>query len=611
MLRRAKVAGDIKARLGTLPETLEGSYWEIYQDILTSGEYALALANFTFQWLLYSKDSISIKSFAHIASSALPDGSSDGFSSIELMDVCSNLITVRGRIFEFAHLSVREFFEGLGKRNINTFVSPSSNALLAGVCIRYFWERSYMCSPDAPSSYIPDYTLNHLVWRLTTGPRSESVIYAARYWILHVHNCGDLRKSGPLSELIRLFVFDTILSKVSRVFEVWCAVLRSASTGSAVISCKAQAWEEFAIISRPVSPIWLACTNDWFEIVEFLYEAECEDIVRPEADYRHEKYVDDHYITELSPLSYAIKQKNATLVDCILECTMEPMEQLSLHAEPPLTQVVRANDPNMLKVLLKREHGGLHAEGQAFRTAAFEGYHHLMEILLSYNSEMFGHEQLMRALDQRDLLQACELGHVDVAAFLIDHDIPILKGETVLFHAVLQSQPACVELLLDRGIGLPGLDAALTTAISQGDAESAQLLLSRGAKKEDTAVVKSILSGLVASTVRLIRAGFDTRGHYLKEQRTALHFAAEKGSMEVIRALLKDNVPIDSRDSNGRTPLHVAAEMGHHGVVQLLLDHGSDMLAKDKNSKTPLDLAESGGCRSTVDLLRDSRSSAR
>ncbi|KAK4225942.1 hypothetical protein QBC38DRAFT_529985 [Podospora fimiseda] len=72
-LRPLKVAADIEARLGVLPATLEGSYWQIYQDILASGDYSAELAILTFQWLMYAKTSIPIEAFALIASSALQE----------------------------------------------------------------------------------------------------------------------------------------------------------------------------------------------------------------------------------------------------------------------------------------------------------------------------------------------------------------------------------------------------------------------------------------------------------------------------------------------------------------------------------------------------------
>ncbi|KAM0481785.1 hypothetical protein ACHAPX_003111 [Trichoderma viride] len=136
-LKRVKVAADLKARLGALPDTLEGSYWEIYKEIQESGEHAFELANFTFQWLLYAQESISLEALAVLACTKSESESGTAFSSDEVLDVCSNLIVTRQNSFDFAHLSVREFFERLHNRDIHSYQSEISHAAIAAACLRY------------------------------------------------------------------------------------------------------------------------------------------------------------------------------------------------------------------------------------------------------------------------------------------------------------------------------------------------------------------------------------------------------------------------------------------------------------------------------------------
>ncbi|OPB46030.1 1-alkyl-2-acetylglycerophosphocholine esterase [Trichoderma guizhouense] len=136
-LKRVKVAADLKARLGALPDTLEGSYWEIYQEIQGSGEHAFELANFTFQWLLYAQESISLEALAVLACTKSKFESGTAFSSFEVLDVCSNLIVTRQNSFDFAHLSVREFFERLHNRDVHSYQSEISHAAIAAACLRY------------------------------------------------------------------------------------------------------------------------------------------------------------------------------------------------------------------------------------------------------------------------------------------------------------------------------------------------------------------------------------------------------------------------------------------------------------------------------------------
>lgn len=143
-----KVAADIRDRLGKLPPTLEGSYWELYNTILESGKHASKLAIFTFQWLLYAQKVITKENFATIASSSfqieetdgeiMDSGSPEAITTGEILDVCANLVVLRNEVFVLAHLSVREFLEGLTTRNVDTMMATGGNAAIAAACLRLF-----------------------------------------------------------------------------------------------------------------------------------------------------------------------------------------------------------------------------------------------------------------------------------------------------------------------------------------------------------------------------------------------------------------------------------------------------------------------------------------
>jgi Cdc6-like AAA superfamily ATPase len=107
-LRPLKVAADIDDRLGCLPETLEESYFEMFDQIAKSGAHAFGLAISTFQWLLYARKPIAIADFALLASVQLAP--TLPHTAQNVLDVCHNLVVSNDTgIFRFAHLSVREF----------------------------------------------------------------------------------------------------------------------------------------------------------------------------------------------------------------------------------------------------------------------------------------------------------------------------------------------------------------------------------------------------------------------------------------------------------------------------------------------------------------------
>jgi ankyrin repeat protein len=73
---------------------------------------------------------------------------------------------------------------------------------------------------------------------------------------------------------------------------------------------------------------------------------------------------------------------------------------------------------------------------------------------------------------------------------------------------------------------------------------------------------------------------------------TPLHFASEKGHLEVIELLVKNGALIDARNIWDKTPLHSASNNGHLAVVQYLVEHGARIEAvSNKKRFTPLHLA--------------------
>ena len=54
---------------------------------------------------------------------------------------------------------------------------------------------------------------------------------------------------------------------------------------------------------------------------------------------------------------------------------------------------------------------------------------------------------------------------------------------------------------------------------------------------------------------------------------TALHIAAERGDLSVVRLLLdSSDIPVDAGDARGYTALHLAAAGGHCDVIKVLLE---------------------------------------
>lgn len=71
----------------------------------------------------------------------------------------------------------------------------------------------------------------------------------------------------------------------------------------------------------------------------------------------------------------------------------------------------------------------------------------------------------------------------------------------------------------------------------------------------------------------------------------AIHAFAREGDMENLVKCVDGGVSVDLKDSEGRTPLHWAVDRGHLDVTELLLSKNADVNAKDNEGQTPLHYA--------------------
>ena len=71
--------------------------------------------------------------------------------------------------------------------------------------------------------------------------------------------------------------------------------------------------------------------------------------------------------------------------------------------------------------------------------------------------------------------------------------------------------------------------------------------------------------------------------------KTALHYAAEYGHLEIADLLLANGANVNHRDDDKATPLYFAAVGGFVELAKLLLVYGADINARDKARETPMD----------------------
>ena len=103
------------------------------------------------------------------------------------------------------------------------------------------------------------------------------------------------------------------------------------------------------------------------------------------------------------------------------------------------------------------------------------------------------------------------------------------------------------------------------TAIFNGQIETAELLLSKGAKIDE-------------------KSNFD---------QTSLHWAAAMGQEGSARFLIERGVTLDDTSEQGWTAIHFASRMGHINIVKLLVEHGAQKDKKTPEGQSAEDLAKS------------------
>ncbi|KAL4167380.1 hypothetical protein KRP22_012866 [Phytophthora ramorum] len=208
------------------------------------------------------------------------------------------------------------------------------------------------------------------------------------------------------------------------------------------------------------------------------------------------------------------------------------------------------------------------------------------------------------------LHSAVAKSHGDVVKhFLsIEADVDTLNtiGVTPLGTAARWGLAEMAELLLDAGADLHAVNhnwcTPLLTAVTHGHEEVVKLLLERGADLEDrtnegwTPLLVAAERGYSALIKLLVGRGasINSEAH---DGKTGLSVATRQGGVDTCRILIKlladrdelnvVNVP----DIDGRTALHYAASKGSLELVELLVRHGAAVNAADYHGDTPTNLA--------------------
>src|ERR1700748_1528989 len=89
----------------------------------------------------------------------------------------------------------------------------------------------------------------------------------------------------------------------------------------------------------------------------------------------------------------------------------------------------------------------------------------------------------------------------------------------------------------------------------------------------------------------LLLAGKEADVKYTDERgRTALHYAAHRGYLDIVKILMEEGADIDYEDHQGETPLYFACLQKQKQTALFLLEKGANMSINDTSGNSLLHL---------------------
>ncbi|KAM7002585.1 LOW QUALITY PROTEIN: protein phosphatase 1 regulatory subunit 12A [Tautogolabrus adspersus] len=196
------------------------------------------------------------------------------------------------------------------------------------------------------------------------------------------------------------------------------------------------------------------------------------------------------------------------------------------------------------------------------------------------------------------LHQACIDENAEMVQFLVESGSDINRGDnegwTPLHAAASCGFIQITKYLIEQGAHVGAVNSEGELPLDVATEDVMERLLKAEIKKQgiDVDLARKEEERIMLQDAEAVLAGGGTLTPHPNTKATALHVAAAKGYIEVLKVLLQCGVDVDSSDVDGWTPLHAAAHWGQEEVCTLLADNMCDMGAVNIVGQTPLDVAD-------------------
>ncbi|KAM6222955.1 protein phosphatase 1 regulatory subunit 12C [Rhynchocyon petersi] len=197
------------------------------------------------------------------------------------------------------------------------------------------------------------------------------------------------------------------------------------------------------------------------------------------------------------------------------------------------------------------------------------------------------------------LHQACIDENLEVVRFLVEQGATVNQadneGWTPLHVAASCGYLDIARYLLSHGANIAAVnsDGDLPLDLAESDAMEGLLKAEIAHRGVDVEAAKRAEEELLLHDTRCwLNGGAMPEARHPRTGASALHVAAAKGYIEVMRLLLQAGYDTELRDGDGWTPLHAAAHWGVEDACRLLAEHGGGMDSLTHAGQRPCDLAD-------------------
>ncbi|MBN1290708.1 MAG: ankyrin repeat domain-containing protein [Candidatus Latescibacteria bacterium] len=326
----------------------------------------------------------------------------------------------------------------------------------------------------------------------------------------------------------------------------------------------------------------------------------------------------------------------ALLINVLSAKAQDIKEAITVNDYEKVEMLIK-NNPSLVNVKDDRNCTPLHYASEA-------GNKEIVLLLISNNAEIDAQE-----INRNTPLHFASMnGYLEIAKLLLDHGADInAKNKdqyTPLHFACWYKQKSVIRLLIKKGANIyskeyrgatpmmmaiwrmddidivrlfikNGADinvriegswvSPIALAAQYGYEDIVNLLIDEGAYVDEKSRV--LLRFSAAHALERLFGILNDKGTDLNVATnnggTLIHYAAEGGSVEIIKTLIEKGFDCNMPDRYGWTPLHYAALNGHKDAVEMLLNKGTKIDARIISGKTACNIADEKGFFNIVQLL--------